>query len=123
MISPDDLHNVPSLVSKLKNPTDPVSVHVSERLSIVTLQMLAQESEIGEAELHNMLAEELTELINRGALYDEVVFAEVELSPTTRELLKKNPEDKGLVLLNRALLEDSYKGEVSKHLGPYWLFM
>jgi hypothetical protein len=44
-------------------------------------------------------------------LYEDERFKGIDLSPETRELLRRNPDGKQLILLNRMLLEDAFPDE------------
>jgi FHS family L-fucose permease-like MFS transporter len=123
MISPGDLKNLPSLAAKLDQPKDPFSVFVSGKLSDQTRELLAQGANASQPELAQALAQDLTGLVSGPAIYEPQRLAGVKLSPTTKDLLAKNPEGTALVRLNRVLLEDAYAGEINKHLAPYWLFL
>jgi FHS family L-fucose permease-like MFS transporter len=123
LIAPGDIGNVQSLAAKLAQPKDAVSLFVAGRLSESTLKLAGQGAGADPAALRSALAQDLTKLVDGAAIYDPQRFADVKLSPTTSELLAKNPAGPALVRLNRALLEDAYPHEVNKHLGPYWLFL
>lgn len=123
LISAGDLGHVPSLTAKLNQPQDPLSVFVASQLSDKTRQLLGQGTSADQNELKTDLAQDLTKIIDGGAIYTKERFANVTLHSATAELLAKNPEGRELVRLNRALLEDAYPDEVNKHLGPYWLFL
>jgi MFS transporter, FHS family, L-fucose permease len=126
MIFPGNLPNAQSLVEKLNQPKDPVSVFIHDNLSDPTRQMLAQTSG-GNQEGKTALSQDLDKIINGPLIYDEQRFSGVKFQPTTSELLeqvqKKTVEGNALVRLNRALLEDAYPGEITKNLLPYWVFL
>jgi len=123
IISPGDLANIQSLAAKLGQPSDPVSIFVAANLSEPSRQLLGQGTNADPQGLKQALADDLNKLANGPDLYDLQRFEGVKLSPTTKELIGKNPQGKSLVLLNRALLEDAYAGLVNKNLVPYWLFL
>jgi FHS family L-fucose permease-like MFS transporter len=119
VIAPADLKNVPALAQQLGHPANPVSTFVASQLSDSTRQLLGANS----PDLAPALAGDLNKLIGGPAIYDTNRFAGVTLSDTTKELLAKNPDGVGLVLLNRTLLEDAFPGEVTKNFMPYWFFL
>jgi len=119
VIAPADLKNVPAMVRQLEHPANPVSTFVAGQLSDSTRQLLGANS----PELATALAGDLNRLIDGPAIYDPNRFADVSLSDTTKELIAKNPDGVGLVLLNRTLLEDAFPGEVTKNFMPYWFFL
>ena len=123
MISPGDIGDFSAFVQKLAQSKDPVSAFVSQDLSDSTRQLLAGASNGDSEPLKAALAQDLNRIIAGPSIYDAQRFSGVTLHATTKQLLDKNPQDQGLVLLNRALLEDAYPGEINKHLSPYWLFL
>ncbi|HSY19738.1 MAG TPA: sugar MFS transporter [Candidatus Acidoferrales bacterium] len=119
MIVASDVKNIPALSQQLAHPTNAVATFVASQLSDATRQLLNANS----AGLTPALAGDLNQLINGPVIYDTNRFAGVSLSDTTKELVAKNPEGVGLVLLNRTLLEDAFPGEVTKNFMPYWFFL
>ena len=127
MIAPGDIQNVRVLAEQLTHPTNAVSVFVSGKLSDQTRQLLGTGANADEQTLKQALAEDMNGLAQGAVIYDQQRFANMQLSQTTKDLVEKwnanNLKDTGLTLLNRALLEDSYAGEVNKNLAPFWLFL
>jgi FHS family L-fucose permease-like MFS transporter len=121
MISPGDLQNVPALAGKLSEHKDPVSGFVYQHLSDSTQKMLSQSG----PELSKALAQDLTAIVEGPGIYDEQRFSSVKLEPTTKEMVDqlKNGKLTAVSHLNRALLEDAYRGEVNRNLMPYWVFL
>jgi FHS family L-fucose permease-like MFS transporter len=133
-ISAGDLSKIELLATRLSEQKDPVSIFVYENTSESTRQSLKQ----GGQDAQQALAQDLDKLIKGPAIHDEQRFAGVKLEPTTRELLELNQKEAAklnktadeertaaatVLHLNRALLEDTYPGEVNKNLLPYWVFL
>ena len=127
MIAPGDIQNVRGLAEQLAHPTNAVSIFVSGKLSEPTRQMIGTGANADEQKLKQALAEDLNGLAKGTVIYEQQLFAGVKLNETTQDLVEKwnakKLNESGLTLLNRALLEDSYPGEVNKNLVPYWLFL
>lgn len=125
-ITSADIRNVRTLAGQLAQPKDAVSVFVSGQLSEQTRQLI-QIQQSNESLLQPAIAGDLDKLASGPVFYDQQRFANVKLSATTKDLIDKwqakQLKDTGLVLLNRALLEDAYPGEVLKCLAPYWMFL
>ena len=125
VIAPGDFGNFPSLIQKLNQHRDPVSVFIYQHLSRPTMQAMHQN---GSPEaLKQALAQDLNSMVNGAAIYDKQRFSSVELQPATKQLLAqlstRNPSGEAIVRLNRALLVDTYPDEIKKNLLPYWIFL
>jgi FHS family L-fucose permease-like MFS transporter len=133
-ISPGDLPKIESLATKLSEQKDPVSAFVYQNLSESTRQSLKQ----GGPSAQQALAQDLDKLIKGPVIYDTNRFASVKVQPATKDLLELNQKEAAnlnktldeektaaatTLHLNRALLEDTYTGEVNKNLLPYWVFL
>jgi Na+(H+)/acetate symporter ActP len=127
------LKDAPSLVKKLREGVDPVSLYVQERLSERTMTLISQHKSSApvSADLRQDLLADLNLLLEGkakkrqnvqakedGGLYEESRFKEVRLSERTQELIPRNPRGADLVKLNRSLLEEAYPAEISRS----WLF-
>ncbi len=119
VIAPTDLNNLPALTQQLAHPTNAISTFVTSQLSDSTRQTLTANG----AGLSTALAGDLDRLINGPGIYDTNRFVDINLSVTTKALIAKEPTGNGLVLLNRALLEDAFPQEIIKNLMPYWFFL
>ena len=119
VIAPTDLNNLLVLTQQLAHPTNAISTFVAGQLSDSTRQALTANG----AGLSTALAGDLDRLINGPDIYDTNRFAGIDLSLTTKALIAKEPTGNGLVLLNRALLEDAFPREITKNLMPYWFFL
>lgn len=121
IISPGDLRDLPSLVQKLNQHTDPVSLFIYQSLSQPTLQAL-QPNGAADA-LKQDLAQDLNKIINGPTIYDQQRFSAVGMQAATKQLLAQKPTGEAIVRLNRALLVDAYPDEIKKNLVPYWIFL
>jgi FHS family L-fucose permease-like MFS transporter len=121
MISSGDLQNITSLAGRLNEHKDPVTALIYQRLPDATRQMLSRPG----PELQTTLARDLNELVKGPVLYDEQVFSGAKLEGTTKEMLESYKAGKPVEIahLNRALLEDTLPGEVSRNLTAYWVFL
>ena len=102
-----------SLAEKFKNPTDPVSRFILGQLPPAALNVLSNYTAFPQAELRQVLADNLNRIIRRGPVYDPPRFAGITLSPEAANLLSQNPQAGDLVRLNRMLLLDAYPRELS----------
>jgi len=66
--------------------------------------------------LQKALVDELNRLLKGPSLYDTLRFAHMALTKKTRGLIEQDPQGKDLVYLNRLLLEEAYRGEITKTL-------
>jgi len=114
----EDLTNVSSLVTRLKNEQDPLAQYLVSKLSPETLELVARytPSSPPQKALTNALVDDLNRLINDPSLYQGEFFSQASLRPETRELIDKNPQGEELVRLNRMLLEDAFPTELAKNL-------
>lgn len=122
-ISGGDITDLPSLVKKLSDKSDPVSAYVSEQLDDAAKTALAANSDSNDnsKELKSALSKSLNKLIVGASIYDEVRFKNVTLRAETSELLKKNPQGEELMRLNRMLLEDAYAKEIWQSPSGAWV--
>ena len=86
---PDDINELPKLILKLQQHTDPVGQYLWSHFSEATRRELMDRTDaLGESEkLRRMLAADFNTLIHAGPIYDPAVFAGVALSPKTQALL------------------------------------
>ncbi|MGA9450667.1 MAG: hypothetical protein WBW41_04895 [Verrucomicrobiia bacterium] len=115
--SVDDIINLPSLASKLKQPADAVSQYLKNQLSAATLEILTsyQGTNSGSIPLQAALVEDLNRIIRGHLIYDKQRFAGVVLRRKTQQLLAQNSERNSPLRLNRLLLEDAYPLELSRN--------
>ena len=121
-IDKDDIKDLPSLVAKLQQEADPVSVFVSSQLSEATVRAMAEDDgAASDYALRFSLARDLDDLVARDTrsakkkkptLYDAARFGSTSLQQRTRQLLAQDPKGVDRRRLNRMLLEDAYPNEV-----------
>lgn len=110
-----DLKDTASLLIKLRDAKDPVSVFIYESFSS-TMKGLLERFD-GSAPLSPLLQQtlidELNRLIQSGYINKEESFSEVKRSNRTKVLMQKQELDgEALILLNRSLLEDAYPDQL-----------
>jgi hypothetical protein len=106
-LSSEDLHDLPSLVARLRQK-DRFTEYLSGRLSPPTRELVAGYGGGRDQELKDALVAELNEIIAGPSLYDEQRFAGVELQSETREAITAEPQGEDLAWFNRHLLEDAF---------------
>ena len=111
--SVDDLVNLPSFASRLKEQSRPVDAWLMQQLSERTKAALAEyEGENTDASpLQGRLLQDLNRLSNGPLVYEKQRFADVTLRPETQSLLSQAPQGGDLARLNRLLIEDAYSLE------------
>lgn len=112
-----DMKNLPSLVAKLREPDEPLSKFLYDQFSSETKRLL--DGHIDHETMFDLeflqkeaLTAEFDRLLSGPSIFDEELFAHVELSDETISLIDQNPEFMDLVRLNRFLLEESYPNEI-----------
>lgn len=117
MLAAQDIKDMDSLKSKMRDAKDPVSLYIRERLSPDTRQLLSRDSVSKESadKAKNALINDLNEILQGIGIYDENRFAHIALSREAKELIKQNPAGIERLRLNRLLLEAAYPGEILKH--------
>jgi sulfate transport system permease protein len=110
--SGNDIRNADGLASKLQEHADPVTQLIWARLPDATRQWLTTYSSdnANETELLNVLSSGLNQVLRAGSLYDEKLFAAIDLPrehlpAEARRLLDQEPTAGRLARLNRLLLE------------------
>ena len=113
-----DLKDPTSLAAKLRDPdpADHVSQFLHNKLSNNTRTLLREYNGATppSEKLQAALIQELNQLLKDVSLYDEDRFAKVTLRKETKDLIDLNRQRKGLIHLNRFLLEDAYPQEIAK---------
>ena len=126
---PSHIKNVISLLSKLRNGTDPVSEHLRQRKEFAYLLELPGDSPVlsDSKRTSELLSHALNKIITGPSIYDEKRFNEIRQREKTKELLDVYFRDKNRKLLdkkylaegpgqlNRCLLEDAYPRELSRN--------
>jgi energy-coupling factor transporter ATP-binding protein EcfA2 len=107
------------LIKKLQDGSDPVSLHINSNLSPNLRQWLdtSYRSDNISVELLRALSGELNQLLNGPCLYTKSRFEDVRVSTDIYDLVQNSPAEELLPALNRRLLDDVYKSEIT--IGPY----
>ena len=110
-----DLKDTASLLIKLRDAKDHVSVFIYESFSSTMKELLERFD--GSAPLSPLLQQtlidELNRLIQSGYIYEEKSFLDVKRSNRKKVLLQKQElHGEALILLNRSLLEDAYPNQL-----------
>ena len=111
-----DITDVPGLVQKLNDKSDPVSAFVSDRLDSGARTALEAFSPTNTdtRRIKSALARNLSAIAQGPLIYDAARFQNVKLQPETAALLAGNPQGQDLVHLNKLLLEDAFPAEVAR---------
>ena len=111
-----DIANLERLAYRLKEPadTDEVSKYLAAQLAPGTRNLLSNHIAQVDAPLQRALAEDLSRVVMAGQLYERQRFANVPLSPKTRQLLLQRAPGLAQVKLNRRLLQEAYPEEISR---------
>jgi fucose permease len=116
LFSAGDLPNVPGLVGKLQNDSDPRSEAVSH---VIWSRLPADFSQTAEPDQKAALLKAMNQMLQTNLLFGA---AQSSLSEQQRNLFASNPAAEAEVRANRALLESVYPADLvarSKHLdGP-----
>jgi hypothetical protein len=67
--------------------------------------------------LREALAKDLNQIVLRGPVYEQKRFANVFLSPDTKDLMDTHPLGVDLIELNRLLLLDAFRGSLARTEG------
>lgn len=108
-----EVRNVDSLVSKLSQHADPVSVFIWQKLTPKQQAELTAAS-VSPVEKRRAVVKALNEALLEGPIYDEKRFADVPLDQETRALAAQQRQGNELLRLNRLLLQDAYPAELAK---------
>ena len=112
----DSLKNPMDFINKLKNPSDPVSAYLKEKLSDqVKHDVDAFDGKTDPTEkLKKSLISELNHLIKTERLYDELPLKDKLLKPESPKIIEQpfhSTDDP--ISLNRRLLEEAYPDEIA----------
>jgi len=119
LFSAGDFKTAEAFVTRLFEKLDPVSGWLWEQMG-ETVQAALRDCQ-GAAEkaetLQSLLVQIFNKLMAKASIYDQGRFANVELRPETKDLLKITSVQKGeeTVRLNRLLLEDVYPAALSRN--------
>ncbi|MCX7007011.1 MAG: hypothetical protein NTY53_07145, partial [Kiritimatiellaeota bacterium] len=110
--------DLPSFVSKLKQPPDPVSRYLQSQLCNESLTYL-RDMAPNNADLQRRLLFDLDGIVHRQPIYDAQRFAGVTLRPETQLLLAKFLGNESRATINKMLLEDAYPREISTNSSNF----
>ncbi|WP_333655717.1 LptE family protein [Dissulfurispira sp.] len=116
LLTASDIKDLESLIVKLYEPEDPVSLYLRGQLSPSTRQMLHEyaESKVSQDKIKPVLVDELNTVIQGISIFDEKRFAHIALTEETKNLIKQNPGGLERMRLNRLLMEEAYPDEIAK---------
>jgi MscS family membrane protein len=103
----DDPLDIPALAASFRQKQG-LAEYLHGQLSDETRALLAAYGGGRDMQLKQALVRDLNEIVRGRSLYDEHLFAKVELREQTRDLLQREPQGEDLAWLNRYLLEDAY---------------
>ena len=120
-----DIKDLSSLAEKLKTHSRPVMGLLWTNFSEPTRQAVAtyDNSRARGKELKALLAQDLTQLVQGGPIYDPAIFLDKKLSAETRALVAQNPTGAQLAALNQLLLEDTCQPEITNHFKETGLML
>jgi len=108
----DDPLDIPALAASFRQKQG-LAEYLHGQLSDETRALLAAYGGGRDMQLKQALVRDLNEIVRGRWLYDEHLFAKVELREQTRDLLQREPQGEDLAWLNRYLLEDAYPRELA----------
>jgi hypothetical protein len=116
LVSTGEFTDLPSLASRLSQPSRPVDVWLAGRLSPSATAALANHQGQGSdpGSLPELLAQDLNRVLRSTARADLQHFAGVALSTDTRRVIERARSGDDLVRLFRRLLEDAYPEELAR---------
>jgi lipopolysaccharide export system protein LptA len=109
-----DITNLTAFAARLKNPQDGVAKFVHSQLSTNTLQLLAKYNGGSNALLQHSLADDLNHITQSGPVYESSRFTNMYVSLEASQLLKQDAMGVDLIQLNRLLLLDAFRGELTR---------
>jgi hypothetical protein len=115
----DQIRDFEALAKKLERQSDPVSAYLWEKLSPEEQLLLLNHESSGPGLKKAITA--VVQLLNgrieigEPCLFERKRFQDVSLRPATTKLMAENPADSSLSRLNRLLLEDAYRMELSEN--------
>lgn len=115
LLAPKDITDLRALTLKIRRArTGTLSGHIRENLSKRTLALVAKrKKDHDDSQLRQALTKDLNSLIQGPLLHTDERFRHVTLSPDSKALLAENADNQKAPHLNRLLLRDAYKGELS----------
>jgi ankyrin repeat protein len=115
LLKPEDIKNVRVLIGKLRDPIDPLSHMLRERLSQPARDILQNPAVLSDDDLTVMIVKELNRILGENIVVDLREVAGVKLSPATLALAAQDPVGVRRLDLNRHLLEESFPDAIAKY--------
>ncbi len=123
-LSTASLKDPAALATRIREAKDPLSAYLLTQLSPKTQKALEEHAESADGRtkgaraipesLAQGLVSDLNAVIRGNPLFDEARFEHVRLSRPTRKILRLDPAGDELAKLNRMLLDDAYRGVVTR---------
>jgi hypothetical protein len=121
-ISGGDITDPSALAMSIVSKRNPIAAFVNGQLdgaARAELEDSASSNFALNAAARSALAKGLTKIIAGPLIYDRNRFHGVHLRPETRRLLKRNPQGKDLIALNRMLFCDAFPAAIAE-VRPGW---
>ena len=109
------------IVHRLKQAQRPIDGFIHDRLTSKARSELIDDTGqvLKSSALRQALIETFNQIVNGPSIYEEGRFEKPKLNLETQVLLERVGSDGNPVLLNRLLLEDSYRSKTSRNIVPY----
>ncbi|MBX3746098.1 MAG: hypothetical protein KF833_12400 [Verrucomicrobiae bacterium] len=109
-LAPRDFQDAFPVARSLKSDSDPLAVHLRDRVTGTTRAMLHHwdATTAPSGELRSCLLTDLNGIIEGPSIWDDLRFSDIPLRDETLELLDADPIPASRARLNRLLLEDAY---------------
>jgi predicted Zn-dependent protease len=117
-LSANEIQDLPGMINRLRQHSDPLSAYLWQNLSdpeqllLLNYQPPASSSNQAQA----AVVQALNKIVGETNIYEPARFKDVSLRSETSFLLQQNPRGVALAQLNRLLLEDAYPHELSINL-------
>ena len=115
LLKPDDIKDLPRLVTRLQLHSDPVSRMLWDRFSPAARDMISNPSAFWQQDLPPAVMQELNRIIRTNLAFESREFANANLSPATLALASGDPTGVRRLNFNRHLLEETYPQEIAKY--------
>lgn len=112
----DDLPEPVTLINRLIAQSDPVAAVLWNRME-PAIQTILQSAHTPLLRKQSELVFQLNRIIGGPSIYDQQLFAAVQLSAQTANLIAKDPKGEELSWFNRWLLEDAFTIQLKRNRG------
>jgi hypothetical protein len=119
--SADEIKDLPNLVNRWRQQSDPVSAFLWQGLTNSEQMLLTTNPPSGpnSNQVQEVVVQALNKIIGGPSIYEGGRFQGIALRPETTALLQPGLAGPIVAYLNRFLLEDAYRLELSRdHVGP-----